>query len=193
MYTPVSGSQYMYPFQFDFWAIFWANLWVIFNPIELPPSAPREQVLRVESLVPYERYRFRVTWRLPEAELHSPPSRAARTKADDFGRPSPPVLESVRQERRLRVSIAWRPPAEPRGPLAFYRLSIKGVSTDVKDRAEVMMECIYSVLSLSPKGCGIFASDTPLRGTLYRYMSKSRRIGCMIPHCNLQRGITHLF
>ena len=108
-------------------------------------AAAREQiVLRVENLVPYERYRFRVAWRLPEAELHSPPSKAARTKADDFGRPSPPVLESVRQERRLRVSIAWWPPAEPRGPLAFYRLSIKGVSTDVKDRAEVMMECMYS-------------------------------------------------
>ena len=155
MYTPVSGSQYMYPFQFDFWAIFWANLWVIFNPIELPPSAPREQVLRVESLVPYERYRFRVTWRLPEAELHSPPSKTARTKADDFGRPSRPFLAGARQERGLRVDIAWRPPMEPRGPLAFYRLSIRGVSTDLKDRAEVMIECIciFSRTYFSVRGC----------------------------------------
>ena len=146
--------------------------WKNAQRIDVDIGAAREQVLRVENLVPYERYRFRVAWRLPEAELHSPPSKAARTKADDFGRPSPPILESVRQERRLRVNIAWRPPAEPRGPLAFYRLSIKGVSTDLKDRAEVMMECIYSVLSLSPKGCVIFASGTPIHEPILKHLPR---------------------
>ena len=115
--------------------------WTNVQQINVDFGAAHEQVFRVDSLVPYEKYRFRVSWRLPEAELHSPPSKAARTKADDFGRPSRPILESVRQERGLRVSIAWRPPMEPRGPLAFYRLSIRGVSPDLKDRAEVMIEC----------------------------------------------------
>ena len=100
-------------------------------------AAAREQVLRVENLVPYEQYRFRVAWKLPELEVHSPLSKSARTKADDLGRPSRPILGSVRQERGRRVNIAWKPPLEPRGPLAFYRLSITSLQTDVKHRTEV--------------------------------------------------------
>ena len=122
------------------------NRWTNVQQINVDFSGAHEQVLRVDSLVPYEKYRFRVTWRLPEAELYSPPSKAARTKADDIGHPSRPILENVRQERGLRVSITWRPPMEPRGPLAFYRLSIRAVSTDLKDRAEVMVECNYSAV-----------------------------------------------
>ena len=117
-------------------------------------STVGEQVLRVENLVPYEQYRFRVAWTLPELEVlsppsktartkeddlghPSPPSKTARTKADDLGRPSRPILESVRQERGRRVNIAWKPPLEPLGPLAFYRLSIRSSKTDVKHSKEV--------------------------------------------------------
>ena len=100
-------------------------------------STVGEQVLRVENLVPYEQYRFRVAWTLSELEVHSTPSKTARTKEDDLGHPSPPILGSVRQERGRRVNIAWKPPLEPLGPLAFYRLSIRSSKTDVKHSKEV--------------------------------------------------------
>ena len=102
-------------------------------------GAARDQVLRVERLVPFEKYQFRVLWRLPEAEVHSPPSKIARTEADERGRPSRPILQSARQERGLRVSVTWRPPSEPRGPLAFYRLHVRDVSADLKDKSEVRL------------------------------------------------------
>ena len=103
-------------------------------------GAARDQVLRVERLVPFEKYQFRVSWRLPEAEVLSPPSKIVRTEADDRGRPSRPILQSARQERGLRVSVTWRPPTEPRGPLAFYRLHIRDVSVDLKDKREVRQQ-----------------------------------------------------
>ena len=125
--------------------------WKNVQRINVDLGAGIEHVLRVDNLVPYERYRFRVAWRLPEAEVHSPPSKAARTRADEFGRPSRPILDGVRQERGLRVNVAWRPPMQPKGPLAFYRLSIRGLSTDLMAKTEVRTQPLNGI----KKGCMI--------------------------------------
>ncbi len=94
------------------------------------PQESTDNLVTVSGLVPYAEYQFRVAWSLMEAEdavLFSPPSKVVRMAA--AGRPSPPILESVRLVRRLHVNVTWRPPLESRGPVVFYRLEIKEIAS----------------------------------------------------------------
>jgi hypothetical protein len=107
-------------------------------------DAADERVLVVVGLVPYTEYQFRVAWKLSavgeDGGLYSAASKPVRTASS--GTPSFPVLVSVRQVRKLHVNVTWRAPLEPRGPITFYRLTIKEIrgGEELKDKSEVRKE-----------------------------------------------------
>ena len=95
--------------------------WKVNQEVNLASSSSSTAArLNVTNLLPFTRYRFRVS--APDKNLTSNPSVAYRTLAS--GPPSPPFIESVFEVNAVRLNVTWKEPSIRGARLAFYRLSI---------------------------------------------------------------------
>ncbi|KAF7989871.1 hypothetical protein HCN44_008545 [Aphidius gifuensis] len=109
-----------------------------------------DQMIFVDNLQPYKKYRFRVTLLLKSSQ-HNPkpivsdPSVVIQTLA--AGRPtSAPVIVRAVAVDSYRVSVSWEPGPFPNGPLLSYVLQLQGANDSLLNKDIPAAENIHHYL-----------------------------------------------
>ncbi|XP_077488341.1 receptor protein-tyrosine kinase sevenless isoform X1 [Amblyomma americanum] len=125
--------------------------WEYYQP-DLPLA---KNVLRVQGLRPYTKYRFRVAWILlpNQSPLFSQPSVVISTLP--YGVPStPPKITSLTTVGPRSIAVSWDPPPFPNGPILSYALYLvehpNGFTT-VKDVSDVSGGLYFMFSGLRPE------------------------------------------
>ncbi|KAL1483200.1 hypothetical protein MTO96_013085 [Rhipicephalus appendiculatus] len=125
--------------------------WEYYRP-DLPLA---KNVLRVQGLRPYTKYRFRVAWILlpNQSPLFSQPSVVIST--EPHGVPStPPKITSLTTVGPRSIAVSWDPPLFPNGPILSYALYLveqpSGFTT-VKDVSDVSGGLYFMFSGLRPE------------------------------------------
>ncbi|XP_050027352.2 proto-oncogene tyrosine-protein kinase ROS isoform X2 [Dermacentor andersoni] len=125
--------------------------WEYYRP-DLPLA---KNVLRVQGLRPYTKYRFRVAWILlpNQSPLFSQPSIVIST--EPRGVPStPPKITSLTTVGPRSIAVSWDPPLFPNGPILSYALYLvehpSGFTT-VKDVSDVSGGLYFMFSGLRPE------------------------------------------
>ncbi|KAL3251010.1 hypothetical protein MRX96_055273 [Rhipicephalus microplus] len=125
--------------------------WEYYRP-DLPLA---KNVLRIQGLRPYTKYRFRVAWILlpNQSPLFSQPSVVIST--EPHGVPStPPKITSLTTVGPRSIAVSWDPPLFPNGPILSYALYLveqpSGFTT-VKDVSDVSGGLYFMFSGLRPE------------------------------------------